>query len=786
MKILAVEEDALSALLLHEALERQGHQATIVRDGEAAWEQLTLGSNPKSETRTQSSYNALITRWNAPKVNGLDICRRIRHPDIGIESLPVLMAMDADTPENRRRATEAGAAACVRYPLDPEEIHLALEQLFTPPAPSALPTTNSTPEKAPNFATAPAESLAVARIGNTEVARTKGNGNGTSNGTIPSSGSGLPAVLPSTGTLGAKERLGEILIARGLVTHSQLAQALEIQALTRERLGSILVSKGWVSEQDITAAHSRQIDMTFVNVESETVYEDGIAHIPRDQALALLVLPLDPAEEDSYLSDPPIRAAVANPWNTPAIDLVQARTKRRVKAVLAESSALKRAIELAYQTSNRTYEKNQLARSLEETLTVLNDDATLSPEEARRLAADEDNVATVDDPNDAPIIKFVNTILIEAVRKRASDVHIEPYKKDFDVRYRIDGHLHVVHTLPKTSFAALVSRIKILSDLDIAERRLPQDGRINLSIDGRTVQFRVSTLPNLYGERVVLRVLDGGATRKTIEQLEFSKPNLDAFNTLIKRPYGIILVTGPTGSGKTTTLYAALNAVKDSATNIMTCEDPVEYEMDRISQSMVNPKAGLTFASQLRAILRQDPDVVLVGEIRDGETAEIAFKAAMTGHLVLSTLHCNQAAGAPTRLMDMGVEPFLISSGLIGAQAQRLARRLCTNCRQMAPPNPEQQALLNLMYGAPLPVKAIGQPVGCPRCNGGTAGRVGIHELLVMSEPIQQLIMKRATTMAIQHEALRQGMIPMIGDGLGKVIAGMALLEDIQKKVFAG
>ena len=773
MKILAVEEDALSALLLHEALERQGHQATIVRDGEAAWEQLTQGSNPRSETRTQSTYDALITRWNAPKVNGLDICRRIRHPDIGIESLPVLMAMDSDTPDTRTRATEAGALACLRYPLDPDEIRDALQSLKAEPPPS---------DSAHNFASAPVEELALARVGSNASAPAV-----TTENRIAATGAGLPAVLPSTGIMGAKERLGEILIARGLVTHGQLAQALELQHQTQERLGSILISKGWVTEQDITAAHSRQIDMTFVNVESEIIYEEGLSQIPREQALALLVLPLEPAEEDSYLSDPPIRAAVANPWNTPAIDLVQSRTKRRVKAVLAESTALKRAIELAYQTSGNTFEKRQLARSLEATLTILGDEGTLSPEEARRLKENDTETVNMDDPNDAPIIKFVNTILIEAVRKRVSDVHIEPYKKDFDVRYRLDGHLHVMHTLSKSSFPALVSRIKILSDLDIAERRVPQDGRINLSIDGRTVQFRVSTLPNLYGERVVLRVLDGGASQKSVEQLEFSKPNLEAFHSLIKRPYGIILVTGPTGSGKTTTLYAALNAVKDSATNVMTCEDPVEYEMDRISQSMVNPKAGLTFAGQLRAILRQDPDVVLVGEIRDGETAEIAFKAAMTGHLVLSTLHCNQAAGAPTRLMDMGVEPFLIASGLIGAQAQRLARRLCTNCRTFAPASQEQQRLLDMMYGAPLPVKAIGQPVGCPRCGDlGTSGRVGVHELMVMSEPIQQLIMKRATTTAIQNEAMRQGMIPMIGDGLGKVIAGMALLDDIQKKVFAG
>lgn len=632
------------------------------------------------------------------------------------------------------------------------------------PSPPAA-TTRTTP----NFATAPADLLPPTESNNLAL-----------------SGSGLPAVLPKAGMMGSKERLGELLVAKGILSLEQLNEALDIQRLTREKLGSILVNKGWVTEQDITAAHSRQIDMTFVHVENELIFEDGIALIPREQALALMVLPLVPDEEDSHLQDPPIRAAVANPWNTPAIDLVQARTKRRVKAVLAESTALRRAIELSYQTSTRSYEKQQVARSLEETLLILNDETTLSPEEARRLADEADSTLNLDDHNQAPIIKFVNTILIEGVRKRASDIHIEPYKKDFEVRYRIDGRLHVMQTLPKTSFAALVSRLKILSDLDIAERRLPQDGRINLMIDNRQVQFRISSLPNLYGERVVMRILDGGATKKTVEQLEFSQHNLDTFHELIKRPYGIILVTGPTGSGKTTTLYAGLNALKDSSSNIMTCEDPVEYEMDRISQSMVNPKAGLTFAAQLRAILRQDPDIVLVGEIRDGETAEIAFKAAMTGHLVLSTLHCNQAASAPTRLMDMGVEPYLISSGLIGAQAQRLVRRLCINCRTFAPATTQQQGMLDRMYGAPLPVKAIGQSVGCSRCNNiGTAGRLGIHEILKVTEPIQQLIMKRAVTSTIQNEAMRHGMIPMVGDGLGKIIAGMADIEDVMKKVFA-
>lgn len=776
MRILAVEEDALSALLLHEALERQGHQATIVRDGEAAWEQLSQTSTPQDSGRARTTYDAIISRWNAPKVNGPDLCRRVRHPDIGIDNLPILMAMDTDTADTRQRAQEAGVAVCLRYPLDPEEIRQALAPF--------LPTHAASSTSITKFATALVPNGQEALVSNTGTKTVNGfNG---SHAPLLDTGAGLPVAIQKTGTLGAKERLGEILVTRGLISLEQLNEALDIQRLTRERLGSILVSKGWVNEHDITSAHSRQIDMTFVNVESEPIYEHGIELIPREQALALLVLPLDTDDEDAFLSDPPIRAAVANPWNTPAIDLVQARTKRRVKAVLAETGALRRAIEMAYQTSTRTYDKQQVARSLEDALTILNEDAVMSPEDARRLETDNDATANMNDPDEAPIIKFVNTILVEGVRRRASDIHIEPYKKDFDVRYRIDGHLHVMHTVPKNALPALISRLKILSDLDIAERRLPQDGRINLIIDGRQVQFRVSTLPNLYGERAVMRILDGAATQKSVEQLEFSQHNLDAFYSLIKRPYGIILVTGPTGSGKTTTLYAGLNALKDSATNIMTCEDPVEYEVDRISQSMVNNKAGLTFASQLRAILRQDPDVVLVGEIRDGETAEIAFKAAMTGHLVLSTLHCNQAAGAPTRLMDMGVEPYLISSGLIGTQAQRLVRRLCSQCRTFAPPSAEQQQMLDIMYGAPLPVKVIGQPVGCARCNNiGTAGRLGIHELLVMTESIQQLIMKRSVTSVIQHEAMRTGMIPMVGDGLGKIIAGMAHLEDVQKKVFS-
>jgi type IV pilus assembly protein PilB len=770
MKVLAVEDDALTALLLHESLERHGHHATIVRDGDAAWEHLNQTAITQNEVRI-TPFEVILTRWNAPRVNGLDLCRRLRHPDIGISGALVLLGMDLDSPENRQRAHDLGVEACLDFPLKMDELINVLEKL-APLARSVNP---------PNFATATATNTVAA----TEYATMAANH--TENRLVVSSNN-LPVVtkIPSTTFLGSRGRLGEILVAKGILTNTQLQSALEVQSLTREKLGTILLGKGWVTEKDILDAYSSQVDMLPVDVESERVYTQGMAMMPLEQALRMMVLTLESAEEDSFLSDPPLRAAISDPWNTPAIDLIHKLTRRRVKPVLAERNALRRAIEHAYQVSENTYEKAQIARSLSETMHVMGDNAELTAADQRLLESDIDATEMLENSDEAPVIRFVNTIIVEAVRKRASDIHIEPYKRDFEVRFRIDGALHVMYTLPKASYAALSSRIKIMSDLDIAERRMPQDGRVTMQIDGRGVQFRVSSLPILYGERIVLRVLDGGATQKTLDQLNFSKQNAEAFHKLIQRPHGIILVTGPTGSGKTTTLYAALNALKNPDTNIMTCEDPVEYEMDRISQSNVNPKAGLTFAMQLRSILRQDPDVVLIGEIRDGETAEIGFKAALTGHLVLSTLHCNEAAGAPTRLVDMGVEPYLIASALIGAQAQRLLRKLCPHCRTSAPPDADQQRILNAMYGAHFPVKAIGVAVGCARCNQlGTSGRIGVHEIMLVNEPIQQLIIKNASTSTIQNAAMQHGMIPMIGDGLGKVIAGMALLEDVQKKIFS-
>ena len=524
------------------------------------------------------------------------------------------------------------------------------------------------------------------------------------------------------------------------------------------------------TESQIAIAYSHQVDVPFVEIDQVQVLEELVMRIPRELAVRHRFLPIAADEGDVLRGDPRIRVALADPWNITAIDIVQQHTRSRVKPVLAETEALKRTIENVYL---RTASPDaDIVKALSQTL------EGSAPGE---IFEDEN----ADASDDGPIAKFVNQVIMEAVRRRASDIHIEPYKRDFDVRLRVDGQMLVAHTMPRQSYNALVSRIKVMSDMDIAEKRIPQDGRIALIVDERPIQFRVSTLPNQFGERVVMRVLDKGATQKTLDQLDFSAVNAKHYQTLIKRPHGIILVTGPTGSGKTTTLYASLNAVKSPTSNIMTCEDPIEYEMDRISQSMVNPKAGLTFAAQLRAILRQDPDIVLVGEIRDGETAEIAFKAAMTGHLVLSTLHCNEAAGAAARLTDMGVEPFLISSGLIGAVAQRLVRRLCPNCVTFSPPTGEEQIWLEMLNGGPLEVEAIGKKNGCPKCNQlGTLGRVGIHEVMVMSEEIQHLIMSRASTSVVQECAARvSGFVPMVQDGIDKVVRGVAHLDDVIKKV---
>lgn len=377
---------------------------------------------------------------------------------------------------------------------------------------------------------------------------------------------------------------------------------------------------------------------------------------------------------------------------------------------------------------------------------------------------------------------MVNMLLTQAVRKKASDIHIEPRRSTVDIRYRIDGELHLAKSLPKSLHPPISSRIKIMSELDISERRLPQDGRITFRLDGRNIDIRVSTSPTLYGERIVLRILDRSEGLIPLEKLGFSPRDLEVFKSLISQPYGIILVTGPTGSGKTTTLYAALNELKSEHTNIMTVEDPIEYELEGINQTNVHHRIGLTFANQLRAILRQDPDIVFVGEIRDAETADVAFRAALTGHLVFSTLHANDAPSSITRLIDMDVEPFLVSSAIIGVLAQRLVRVLCPDCKEPYEPDSQIKEMLGLKPDEKI---TIYRAVGCRNCDStGYKGRTSIRETMVMTDEIRRLTINKASATEIRCAALASGMVTMRQDGANKVLAGITTIEEVQRKIF--
>jgi type IV pilus assembly protein PilB len=379
-----------------------------------------------------------------------------------------------------------------------------------------------------------------------------------------------------------------------------------------------------------------------------------------------------------------------------------------------------------------------------------------------------------------PAVQMVNAMVNDAVRLGASDIHIEPRSNCLEVRLRVDGVLQVWKELPKDLQDQIAVRIKVLADLDINEKRLPQDGRIAITMPGKSFDMRISSLPVLYGEKIVMRLLDRSMSVRSLDGLDFAPFNQTAFEDLIHQPLGLVLVTGPTGSGKTTTLYSALNVLRSKAVNIVTCEDPVEVNMEGINQSAVNEKVGLTFARQLRAILRQDPDIILVGEMRDQETAEIAFRAAMTGHLVLSTLHSNDAPTSVTRLIDMGVPPFLIASGLLGMVAQRLVRRLCARCRRQGPPTPRQAGMLSIPESQP-----IWHPVGCSECeNSGYKGRIGVHEVVAIDEKFSRLIMDKASSSILRRAAIDTGMVPIREDALTKIRAGLTSPEDVMRQVY--
>jgi type IV pilus assembly protein PilB len=547
-----------------------------------------------------------------------------------------------------------------------------------------------------------------------------------------------------------RRRLGEILVAAGLITPEQLTEGLTLQKQAAKRIGAVLVDLGYITESDVYGALGDQLGVPYVSLSFYSVDPNVISLIGEQFARQHKVIPL-------FRIGNSLTLGMADPLNLGVIDQVVRSTGLEVEPSICSDHDIAQAIDHYYGTTS----------SMDEVIQVL------GGEESDKEEQDTHTLAAM--ATDAPIVKLVNLMLAQAVKDRASDIHVEPEETLLRIRFRVDGIMREVYTHPRKLQGAIISRLKIMANLDIAERRVPQDGRIQMMVEGKPIDLRVSTLPTVYGENVVCRILDKSNLRVKLADLGFGEEE-ERVRSILARPNGIILVTGPTGSGKTTTLYSALNEVSNMDVNTITLEDPIEYRLPLIRQSQVNVKAGMTFAAGLRSILRQDPDIVMVGEIRDAETAKIAVEAAMTGHLVLSTLHTNDAPGALPRLVDMGVEPFLVATAMGGIMAQRLVRRICANCKTSFEA-PESVLKSIGMTGQKV---ALYKGEGCRICsNSGYKGRLGNYEILTMNEEIRELTIQNASADKLRHAALANGMKTLRQDGMIKAQQGLTTVEEV-------
>jgi general secretion pathway protein E len=552
---------------------------------------------------------------------------------------------------------------------------------------------------------------------------------------------------------GAHRLLGEILVQQGLTTPDVVARALARAQKTGERVGEALVGLGAVTRTDVLKALATQNDLAYVGRDE---LPSALPVLKNLSPKYLRQYGVCPVSVDGGL----LTVATTDPLNTVVVDDLRQSTGLSVRLVVSPEEAISEAIDRTYEGA--TTALSRLVEGIED-------------EGGREV--DEDLAQLRDMAFEAPVVRLVNLLIENAVTAEASDIHIEPFEDTLRIRYRIDGILYDQEAPPPRLQAAVTSRIKIMAEMNIAERRLPQDGRIRVTLNGQRVDIRVSTLPTVYGESIVMRLLQRASVFLPLEKLGFSAEMLTRFESLIKRPHGILLVTGPTGSGKTTTLYAALDKINQPGVKIITIEDPVEYQLKGVNQIAVKPKIGLSFATGLRHIVRQDPDVVLVGEIRDQETAEIAIQSALTGHLVFSTLHTNDAPGAITRLQDMGVEPYLVASVLEGVLAQRLVRRICAQCRA---PHEPSAADLDALGVDGTPWTQLFRGKGCEGCRGtGYRGRTGIYELFPITEAVRSLILRRAPTSEIRRHAVEQGMVTLRMDGWARAREGMTTVEEV-------
>ncbi len=558
-----------------------------------------------------------------------------------------------------------------------------------------------------------------------------------------------------------KKRTGEILVEIGLLTPHQLEEALEEQKTSHHRIGEILVSKGWITSAELTQALAHRLNVTFLDLAETKVDASAADLISEKDARRYAAIPV------KYVDDHTLLVAMVDPANIFAVDDLRILTGYDIEPAIATEEDIFNQI-----TKMRRLD-DKVAANLEEHV----DSGEISADEVRDIREQID---------EAPIVKLVNSILAQAVDDGASDIHFEPQAKELVVRFRNDGVLHEIMSVPRRMQSGVLSRLKIMADLDIAERRIPQDGRIGLMVGGKPIDMRVASLPTVYGEKIVIRLLDRSNVMLKLEDLGFSAKALLRYSKSFNKPYGAILVTGPTGSGKSTTLYATLNILNSPEKNIITVEDPVEYRLAGINQVQTNSKAGLTFATGLKSILRCDPDIVMIGEIRDRDTAQIAIESALTGHLVLSTLHTNDAPGALSRLTEMGIEPFLTASAVDCVLAQRLARKLCEACKE--PYKPTQEMLKRNDF----PMEAVEdwenvtlhKPKGCPRCNGtGYKGRLGIYEVMLVTEAIERLTVERKSADELGRVAQAEGMKCLREDGIDKVLEGRTSIEEIARVI---
>ena len=559
----------------------------------------------------------------------------------------------------------------------------------------------------------------------------------------------------------SKRKIGEILISLNMLTQEQLERCLELQGSTQMRLGEILVAEGFLSKEQLNTVLGSQIGVPYIDLSMVDIEPNVPKLISESLARKHCVIPIK-------LEHNVLTLVMADPFDIVARDDVKLITGLQPDVIMSSRSEIEQAINTHYDSLD----------VVQETIEEIKKEDVLDETE---ILQRQQELESEEEISKAPVVKLVNTIMLQAVKMRASDIHIEAFEKNTKVRFRIDGELREVMSLPKTSHVAIVARIKILGGMDIAETRKPQDGRIETVLDGTSIDMRISVLPTVFGEKVVTRILRSGSIQVTKEQLGFSEHNVKRFETILKSPEGIILLTGPTGSGKTTTLYTALRELNKPTVNIITVEDPVEYRLEGINQVQVNPKSGLTFAAGLRSILRQDPDIVMVGEIRDSETAEIAIKAAITGHVVLSTVHTNDAVGTIARLIDMGCEPFMVSSALMGVIAQRLLRRICQRCITERAPTIEEMIMLGLQK--PIMLK-YGK--GCSNCNqSGYSGRQGIHEILIMDREIRNMVIRDKPVDEIKERAREIGMKTLADSARDLVLEGKTTIEEMIKVTFS-